>query len=237
EWVAAGTVLNPAREAVPRVESAADIHLLPIEIDRVATLYPDGRREDHTAVNAHAHAPFAPFGDRGQGVLRIEFKRLPAPAWPAGPLLLALGFDVDGIGPAEPPRHDGRIQAHDATRQPLGRRLDSTFGFQRSGVVVFAIDPATFGDVVEFAPAHDYALSPRLLRVAVNALPVRLRATIALPLYRGNDRHGQTIRIYHGSQVAPDDYGEKRVWRLADTEKAVAVSTAPGGPAWAAGPL
>ncbi|MDB5678532.1 hypothetical protein [Sphingomonas bacterium] len=222
--IASGAVLKPAREAVPRVEVAHDIHVLPVEIARVATDFADSHREDHTAINARARATFAPFGEGGDGTLRIELERLPAPAWPGGPVLLSIGVEVAGAGPAEPPHADGRIHARDSSGRPLDRRLDDTYGLQRSGVIVLAIDSATFGDVIELRPAHHYALSPRLVHLAVNALPVVQRATIALPLYYGNDRAGQTIAVTPGDLFLADEMVEDRVWRIA-TGNAVSVTT------------
>ena len=223
--VAAGSVLKPMREAVPRLEVAADIDVLPVEVSRVATDFPDGHRDDHTAANARARATFAPFGDDGDGTLRIELNRLPGIAWPATtPLLLSIGVEVDGAGPAQPPQRDGRVQARDASARALDRRLDSTYGLQRSGVIILAVDPASFGDVIELRPGHRYALSPRLVRVAVNALPVAQRATIALPVYRGNDRPGQTISVTPADLFLADELVEARVWRISDARDAVTVT-------------
>jgi hypothetical protein len=237
--VAAGSVLKPAREAVPRLEAAADMDELPVAISRVATVYSDGHRDDHTAVNARARATFAPFGADGDGTLRIELSRLPGIAWPATtPLLLSIGVEVEGAGPAQPPQRDGRVHARDAAGRTLDRPLDSTFGLQRSGVIIVAIDPATFGDTIELRPGHDYALSPRLVRVAVNALPVAQRATIALPVYRGNDRPGQTISVTPGDLFLADELVEARIWRISNAKDAVAVTTLDADMAhWTAGRL
>ncbi|MEI9852771.1 MAG: hypothetical protein WDN24_20075 [Sphingomonas sp.] len=224
--IAAGSVLKPVREAVPRLEVAADIDVLPVEISRVATDFPDGRRDDHSAANARARATFAPFGEGGDGTLRIELDRLPGIAWPATtPLLLSIGVEVDGAGPAQSPQRDGRVHARDASGRALYRRLDSTYGLQRSGVIVLAVDPGSFGDVIALRPGHRYALSPRLVRVAVNALPVAQRATIALQAYRGNGRPGQTISVTPGDLFLADELVEARLWRISDAEEAVAVTT------------
>jgi hypothetical protein len=238
QTVAAGAVLKPKREAVPRLEVAGEVNVLPIQISRVATDFADGHRDDHTALNARARATFAPFGDAGDGILRIEFDRLPSPAWPGGMLLLSIGVEVERAGPAQPPQRDGRVHARDAVGRALDRRMDTTFGFERSGVIVLEIDPATFGDAIDLRPAHRYALSPKLVSVAVNALPVTQRATVALPLYSGNDRPGQTIAAVPNDLFLADELVEGRAWRIADINDAVTVtSLAPDTPSWTPGRL
>lgn len=237
--IAAGSVLKPMREAVPRLEVAADITVLPVEIDRVATVYPDGRRDDLTAINARARATFAPFGDNGDGALRISLKRLRDSVWPAtGTLLLSIGVEIDDAGPAQAPHRGGCVLARDGAANSLDHRFDSSYGLQRSGVIVLAIDAAAFGDVIELWPGHAYDLSPRLVRVAVNALPVIQRATLPLPLYRGNDRPGQTITVVSSDLFLADEQVEGRVWRIAETDDAVSVVTRDAGAQpWSAGRL
>lgn len=237
--IAAGSVLKPVREAVPRLEVSADIDVLPIEIGRVATVFPDGQRDDHSVVNARARATFAPFGEDGSGTLRIEFSRLPGIAWPAtAPLFLSIGVEVAGAGAAQPPQRDGHVLARDAAGRTLDQRLDTTYGLQRSGVIVLAVDPATFGDAIEVRPGHHYALSPRLVRVAVNALPVTQRATIALPVYRGNDRPAQAVSVTPADLFLADELVEARIWRIKDGGDAVVVATLDADtPRWTVGRL
>ena len=221
--IPAGSVLKPARDAVPRLETVAEITMLPIGIARIATHWPGRPSLDHTAVNARARASFPPFGEDGDGELRIE---LTTQDGVESPVLLSLGFEVGGAGPATPPHRFGRVDVLGADGRPLRRRRDTTCGLQRSGVMIFALDPTDLAAPIVLRPGAGYALTPRLTLVAPNALPVAQRATLQVEGMGGTGRPGQTIEIAPADLFPADEIAEGRAWRLCDGSGALRLSVA-----------
>lgn len=216
-------ILKPVRGGAPRLEADAGVTLLPVSIRRLSTIGENGV-SDVTAINARARAAFSAFGADGKSALRIELAAGSAPAGP-DPVLLSLGFRLEGGAPEGTAQRYGRVGAWRADGARLHRTRDTTLGMQRSGAMIFAMDPAELEQPIILRVEQGYALSPKLLNVAPNALPVKQRASLIHDSFRGADRPGQTIGIEPGALFPADEAAEGRVWRLVDGAAALQVSS------------
>ncbi|MBT2245731.1 hypothetical protein JQK15_19640 [Sphingobium sp. BHU LFT2] len=235
----AGMVLLPRTSSVQRVETTQAITLLPHAIARIATVAPDGRATDQTQINDRARAGFSPFGDANDGALRISLTgpALPAPSLPGGTTIrLSLGFEVEGAPPFQPTLDLGALSVTDAAGAPIAVALDGTAGLQRSGALILSLPAGAVPPAIILRPSQHYVLTPRLIRVALNALPVEQRATIALPLREGNNRPGQTIEVDPSTLFPADEHGDGPIWRLIDAPTVESLDAVPGI-AWDNGPL
>lgn len=230
----AGMVLLPRTSSVQRVETTQAITLLPHAISRIATVAPDGRAIDQTQINDRARAGFSPFGDANDGALRIS---LTGPTLPAGAAVrLSLGFEVEGAPPFQPTLDLGTLSVTDAAGAPIAVALDGTAGLQRSGALILSLPAGAVPPAIILRPSQHYVLTPRLIRVALNALPVEQRATIALPVRDGNNRPGQSIEVDPSTLFPADEHGDGSIWRLIDAPVVESLDTVPGA-AWNNGPL
>ncbi|OAH46522.1 hypothetical protein AX777_01250 [Sphingobium yanoikuyae] len=230
----AGMVLLPRTGSVQRVETTQAITLLPHAIARIATVATDGRATDQTQINDRARAGFSPFGDANDGTLRIS---LTGPLLPADTTIrLSLGFEVEGAPSFQPTLDLGTLSVTDAAGAPIAVALDGTAGFQRSGALILSLPAGAVPSAIILRPSQHYVLTPRLIRVALNALPVEQRATIALPVRDGNNRPGQTIEIDPSTLFPADEHGDGPIWRLIDAPVVESLDTVPGA-AWNNGPL
>jgi hypothetical protein len=216
-----GGVLKPARGGAPRMEAAARITLLPVAIRRIAA---GADQRDVTDINAQTRAAFSAFGAEGDGALRIEVAVGTVPAG-TGPVLLSLGFRLACNAPDATVQRFGRVGAYAADGTPLRRTRDTTFGLQRSGVMVFQLDSAALAQPIELRPEGGYALNPSLLQIVPNALPVVQCASLRFTDVVGNGRPGQTIEIAPSALFDADEEVDERHWRLVDGAAALAVDS------------
>lgn len=237
-----GTVLKPGRGSMPRLESDCAITLLPVVLRRLSTTWGLDGVTDHTEVNARPRAVFLPFGDDGKGELRIELDQ--TAAVPDGEKVrLSLGFRIEGDagGPIDP--RIGRVRAFHPDGTPIVRLHDTTFSLQRSGTMVFRLDPRRVGQAIMLRPSPGYAIIPQLLQVLPNALPVAQQASFEQTDWRGNGRSGQA-RTFVPRELFPSDEqgGEEtgeRVWRLVEGAASLGVEVEHAGEMqrWARGDL
>jgi hypothetical protein len=221
--VARGTVLKSAFGGAPRLEADAAITLLPASIKRISIM---GQTSvsDVTDINARERAAFSAFGADGQSALKIDLMVDNGQSL-FGPALLSLGFRLEAVAPGAETRRYGRVDAYRPDGARLHRTRDTTLGLQRSGVMIFAINAEDLTQPIILRVAQGYALNPKLLNIAPNALPVEQRASFVFDEARGNGGSGQTIEIAPGTLFPADETQEERVWRLLDGAAALQVSS------------
>jgi hypothetical protein len=232
-----GAILKPALGGAPRLEADGEITLLPVTIKRIVTLGESGV-SDVTAINTLARAAFSAFGNDGKSELRIELAVGTAPPI-TGPVLFSLGFRLENAAPDGAAQRYGRVGAYRAAGTRLHRSRDTTLGLQRSGAMIFAMDAAELAQPILLRVEQGYALNPKLLNIAANALPVKQRASLPFSDARGNGRPGQTIEIVPSALFPADEAVEGRNWRLGDGRSALCVSSLSRGEkqAWTRGRL
>ncbi|WP_166300692.1 hypothetical protein [Bradyrhizobium sp. 2S1] len=219
-----GTRLSPIRSSAPRLRVAETMDMLPLTVEAVVTESPAGTI-NHTAANERPRASFAPFGapTNPDAALRITLRTIPDVKLPdQEELRLALGFTVEAD--SEPDDLLGRIKlsyrSAAGEERPLELVLDTTRDLQRNGVIIVILAKAHLEDShhIILRPTGAGALLPRLVRVAVNALPVdqQVTAKITRPEF-GNERAGQTLELGPSDLLDDQDRQDGAVWRL--TEK------------------
>ena len=231
------TIVKPARGGAPRLETDAEITLLPLTIRSLITQGPAGPI-DRAEANRTPRAAFDAFGPSGDGALAIELETLAA-VLAEEKVRLSLGFRVENDAADMPARRYGRVGAFDTDGARLPRLRDTTLGLQRSGVMVFELDRAKLTQAIVLRPEAGYALRPRLIAVVVNALPVEQRATFPLDEWWGNGRPGQTLTIEPAGLFTGDETAEGRIWQCTDGARSAAVRTLTpeGWRAWRRGTL
>lgn len=222
-------VLKPFRDSAPRLEAAAEITVLPIEISRIETRDGEAVRTDHTETNRRARAPFEAFGTTGNGSLWIYLRDVGA--MPAGneKVTLSLGIELQPkSGASEPsPQVLAPIEVVDEQGRALKLILDTTSGLLRNGVLVIKLPAKQVLQPIVIRPKAGYPLRPTLLQILPNALPVEQRATFKSDRL-GNGRPGQEIFFTPVSLFDADEPVEGRVWRLMDGKKALRIKSSDG---------
>lgn len=218
-----GTRLSPIRASAPRLRVVNAIDMLPLTVQAVVTESPAGS-VDHTAANDRPRASFAPFGAPTDlnSALRITLKRIPDATPPnQKEVKLALGFTVEAD--SEPDDRLGGVavfyRSADAEEHPLEPILDTTSGLQRNGVIIVELAVARVASLhnIILRPTGAGALLPRLVRVAVNALPVDQQVTVRIAKGEfGNGRAGQTLELGPSGLLDEQDREDGAVWRLTD---------------------
>jgi hypothetical protein len=167
----------------------------PARLIRIATRLPDGTELDQTAVNGRPGASFAPFGAApALGTeLRLRFQGslvrgcdIAAGQAP----VLSIGVEAEPFGsladpPPEVPARPGAvlnagIAGSSGFDQPAAIIADGTGGFARNGAMLLRLpdaltqpgSPDTVEIVLRLASGA-FSLPPRVLQIAVNALPIR----------------------------------------------------------------
>jgi hypothetical protein len=221
--VEAGTPLASAKGSAPRLEAAAAIDVLPLELRSVIREI-GAVRTDFTAENKQARAHFAPFGEPPVpgAALRLMLAPADGAALPQGPHLLSLGVEIAGGG--RPVHALGGLALSLDTGEPLPIRFDSSRAMQRNGALVVELPDRAPGASYEILLRQTgvAALMPALVRIAPNALPVTQRATFQLEDFRGTGRSGQSLLIDPRALFDTDEAGEGRVWQLVQPRPGVA---------------
>jgi hypothetical protein len=195
--------LPPLPPGTPAVATADSPHctiehgvwFTPARLIRVATRLPDGAELDQTAVNGRPGASFAPFGAApalGTGLrLRFQGSLVRGCDIAAGQApVLSIGVEAEPFGsladppPGAPARPGAVLNAGIAGvsgfDQPVAIIADGTGGFARSGAMLLRLpdgltqpgSPDTVEIVLRLASGA-FSLPPRVVQIAVNALPIR----------------------------------------------------------------
>jgi hypothetical protein len=233
-------VLKPYRDAAPRLEAASKITVLPIEISRIETREHETVRTDHTETNLRVRAPFEPFGTSGVGQLSIHLRALGDVPTGDEEVFFSLGIELQPkSGSTEPASMvEAPIEVVDEQGKALTLKLDTTAGLQKSGALVIARPAKDVLKPVVIRPKPGYPLSPKLLQIMPNALPVEQRATFKSDRL-GTGRPGQEILFTPATLFDPDEPVEGRIWRLAEGGDALRIEISDGSRAakWTAGRL
>lgn len=215
--IARGSLVKPALGGLPPVETASDVTIQPADIVQVAIESAAGV-QDVTAINDRPRAPFAPFV-RPDATLRLRIA--PVTTSPLG-RTLSIGFELSGAPPSSAISADiardlvirQRTSAGDEL--PVAIEYDTTCGLQRGGVLrlELPVDPAPDFDLaIRLGPSP--AIAPRIVRIALNALPVVQQMHIARSdLVVPNGRVGQSAAIEIASLIDADAAGGPTPWRL-----------------------
>ncbi|HYJ84075.1 MAG TPA: hypothetical protein VEW26_14680 [Allosphingosinicella sp.] len=227
--VPAGSILLPAGDPAPRVETIRRVTIVPLTLEAVIGEGPWGA-VDHSAVNRQARASYSAFGEPPEPgsalVLKLAGQFLP------GPVRLSLGIDVVGRGQqlaAAAPF--GRLRLY--YRDPAGREtrlacpLDTSAAMQRGGAMIVHLPEGgphigALRHQLVLRPAPHAALMPRLRRIDINALPVAQRAHFKIDDQRGNGRPGQRLVIDPRARFGSDEPAGERVWQLVEPGSAAA---------------
>lgn len=195
------TVVNVVGAESPTFRPLEKLLWVPGKIDRLETCLANGRRIDHTTINAHGDVPFLPFGERAgpRDVLIMTFmcrdraglsgvvdrEEAKGARWAIG--IQAAPSPGQSVGsvtqfqsvfrwPIEAVLVDGQ------RRMPVKIASDTSQGLLATGALLLDLDaiPSSLQTVtVEFRAPKGFPRPPRILQVEPSVLPVRQGYTIS----------------------------------------------------------
>ncbi|HVC12455.1 MAG TPA: putative baseplate assembly protein [Burkholderiales bacterium] len=168
-----------------------------------------GRLLDHTRTNERGGPAFLPFGElAGPGdALALEFEcagktgLFPPRRADAEGACMIVGVRADASAGADAPGGDAPLAVTlvaDGARTALKIVADTTQGFMRTGTCVLDVSavagsPQSF--TLEFRSPRGFARPPRVLRIALNVLPVVQGAAVAREVHVANGLPDQSLEL------------------------------------------